>query len=163
MTIPNNSKSTFRVALPPAPDLSETLLSYQRLNLFCDVSLRFRRRVVDGDSEAPVASDDWVVFPAHKVVLAAASPLCRRLIEGSSEDVIEIPEPTDDVSMKMIVDWIYGGVRETEVGWQTGWKVEADVAMSRLCLLPFPFHQPLPHAFPLFSFGSCLRKLFPPS
>ena len=112
--------------LPPAPDLPGALLSYQRQNLFCDVALQFclgesrcgvgrprtddaslRRRFNDGG----VA----VSLPAHKVVLAAAGQFFRDAIEETQNDVIEIPSPVDEHSLKTIVEWIYGGLGEIEV------------------------------------------------
>ena len=119
MTTSAGDHSPFRISLPPAPDLSDKLLAYQRQNLFCDVSLQFRRRqnVLD-DQKFGVKTRNHgalATIPAHKVVLAAASPFFRRAIEEHSGNAIVIPEPLDEDSMNMILEWIYGGLTEAAV------------------------------------------------
>ena len=132
LTIPGDTDACYRVTLPPAPDLSRSLLAYQRQNLFCDVVLRCRRsfvdeadRSVDVGRGAKKSDGGFVTIPAHKVVLAAASSFFRSAIDEdlasspltmNSCPVIAIPEPADHFSMKIIVEWIYGGLRVIKVG-----------------------------------------------
>ena len=110
----------YRVWLPAGPDLLNALLSSQRQKLYCDVILQTRsteNAKNDGQKTGVKDSLKPISVAAHRVVLASVSPYFKDEIENSRSPnkIIRLPASVDEVALKIIVEWIYGGLKEIEV------------------------------------------------